>query len=405
MSIFSSNKDSQSPQDNLGSPIKYSGMSGNEMYCAALLGYTPGDLLVGNSVFALGYIGSLRSNVRSMVGGEIVTITNMIAEGRRLSLERFSTELVKANGVGAGGVTSELIFHGGNVEFITIGSALCSPSGNPGSFSTSADVQELFCQWDSGYMPVSFVFGNVAYSIGIGRNLFGSIRQMAKGEVKQFSNIFNTTRNLALNRVIEEARSKGANSVIGIRTSILPIGVSGTQEMIMLGTASVNNAIGTLASAVGGVTSSDLTAEETWNIAKMGYAPMKLLLGTSVYSLGIAGGIKAGLKNMVKGEIGTLTNLIYGAREESLNKVHAEAEEIGADDVLGIKTYIYDLGDGLIEFLAIGTAVKKIDGISPRSDQLPPQAIITDKNTFIDSANTAYGTTLQNPNLKAGKFN
>ncbi len=385
--------------------INCSGMSGNEMYCAHLLGYTPGDLLVGNSVFAMGFLGSLRSNVRSFVGGEIVTFTEMIAEGRRLSLERFSKELVESNGVGASGVTSEVIFHPGNIEFLTVGSGLCSDQGTPASFTTSADVQELFCQWDSGYMPVSFVFGNVAYSIGFGRNIFGSLRQLAKGEVKQFSEVFNTTRNLALTRVIEEARTKNANSVVGIRTSILPIGGSGVQEMMMLGTASVNNSIGTLAEAVGGVTTSDLTAEETWNIAKLGYAPMKLVIGTSVYSLGIVGGIKSTLKNYVKGEIGALTNLIYGAREQSLNKVQFQAEEIGADDVLGIKTYIYSLGNGLIEFLAIGTAVKKVNGISTRTDQLPPQAIIRDKDTFIDTANMPYGTDLQKPNLQPGRYN
>lgn len=385
--------------------VKFSGISGNEMYCANLLGYTPGDLIVGNSVFAMGFMGSIRSSVRSVVGGEIVTYTNMIAEGRRLSLDRFNKELVDSGGVGASGVTSELIFHPGNIEFLSIGSALCNDQGTAGSFTSSADVQELFCQWDAGYMPVSFVFGNVAYSIGIGRNIVGSFRQMAKGEVKQFSDIFNTTRNLALNRIIEEARSKNANSVVGIRTTILPIAGSGVQEMMMLGTASVNNSVSTLAQTVGGVITSDLTAEETWNIAKLGYVPMKLLLGTSVYSLGIVGGIKATLKNYIKGEIDTLTNLIYGAREQSLSKVQAQAEEIGADDVLGIRTYIYSLGNGLIEFLAIGTAVKKIEGINTRSDQLPPQAIIRDKNTFIDTANVPYGTQLQSQNLRAGRFN
>ncbi|MHB1865227.1 MAG: heavy metal-binding domain-containing protein [Candidatus Saccharimonadales bacterium] len=401
--LFNNNQPAPGPNVAYGS-VKYSGISGNEMYCANLLGYSPGDLLVGNSVFAMGFIGSLRSSVRTFVGGEIATFTNMIAEGRRLSLDRFSKELVNANGVGASGVTSELIFHPGNIEFLTVGSALCHDQGTPGSFTTSADVQELFCQWDAGYMPVSFVFGNVAYSIGIGRNVFGSIRQLAKGEVKQFSDIFNTTRNLALNRIIEEAKTRNANSVVGIRTTILPIAGSGVQEMMMLGTASVNNSIPSITQAVGGVTTSDLTAEETWNIAKLGYAPMKLLLGTSVYSLGIVGGIKATLKNYLKGEINSLTNLIYGAREESLNKVQEQANEIGADDVLGIKTYIYNLGNGLIEFLAIGTAVKRVDGVSTRSNQLPPQAIIRDKNTFVDIANVPYGTDLQRQNLRSGRY-
>jgi len=379
----------------------FSGLSGNEMYCAWLLGYLPGNLLVGNSVFSMGFIGGIGSSLRTFVGGEIAQYTNMIAEGRRLSLERFEAELAQSGGGGASGVTSELIFHPGNAEFLTVGSTLHysrDSGGNHVPFTTSADAQELFCQWDAGYQPISFVFGNVAYSIGVARGIMGGLRQLARGEIKQYSDIFNTTRNLALERVEKEAKAKGANSVVGIRTTILPIGISGVQEMVMIGTASRNDAISPLAQEVGGITTSDLTAEETWNVAKLGYAPMKLVLGTSVYSLGLAGGIKAAFRNLVKGEVKELTQMIYGAREESLKKVQAQAEAIGADDVLGIRTYIYNLGNGVIEFLAIGTAVKRMHGIETRSPQLPPQAIIRDKDTFVNTAEFSYGTDLQRPN-------
>ena len=386
------------PQATAARPARFTGLSGNEMYCVDLLGYHPGNLLVGNSVFSMGFVGGIGSSLRTLAGGEITQYTNMIAEGRRLSLQRFSQELAKENGSGATGVTSELIFHPGNVEFLTVGSTIHHKSGpTQGAFDSSADGQELFCQWDAGYAPMRFVFGNVAYSIGIGRGITGAFRQLAKGEVRQYSDIFNTTRNLALQRLEQDARAIGANSVVGVRTSIVPIGASGIQEMIMLGTASHNEQIAQAAGNVGGVTTSDLTAEETWNVAKLGYAPLKLVLGTSVYSLGFVGGVTSMLKNFVKGEISELTQLIYGAREESLNKVQAQASAIGADDVLGIKTYIYDLGSGLIEFLVIGTAVKRMEGLRTHSEQLPPQAIIRDKDTFTDTANASYGIDLQNP--------
>lgn len=378
---------------------RLSGLSGNEMYCAHILGYDPGNLLVGNSVFSLGFIGGIGSSLRQIVGGEIKQYTNIISEGRRLSLERFSKELQQSDGDGATGVTSELIFHPGNVEFLTVGSTLHRKGTQPGghSFATSADAQELFCQWDAGYTPIDFVFGNVAYSIGIGKGITGAFRQLAKGEVRQYSDIFNTTRHLALTRIQDEARARGANSVVGIRTSILPIGLSGIHEMVMIGTASHNPQVDRVAQSVGGVTTSDLTAEETWNIAKMAYAPQKLVIGTSVYSLGLVGGIFASFKNLVKGEIRELTDLIYAAREESLKKVQQQAAECGADDVLGIKTYIYNLGSGLIEFMAIGTAVKRVDGVNPHSEQLPPQAIIRDKDTFVDATLGSFGLDLQRP--------
>ncbi len=376
--------------------LKVSGLSGNGLYCAHLLGYNPGNLLVGNSVFSLGVIGSIRSGIRTAVGGEIAAVTNMIAEGRRLSFDRFNKELVASGGSGAIGVKNELVFHPGNIEFLTIGSAVSDTiNRNMNLFSTSADAQELFCQWDGGYQPVSFVFGNVAYSIGIVKGVFGGFKKLIKGEVKQYSDIFNSTRNLALQRIIAEAKSKGANSVLGINTTILPIGSIEVQEMVMLGTASFNPSISNLINSVGGIISSNLTAEEVWNVTKMNYIPLKLVLGTSVYSLGFIGGIKATLSNLVKGEINSLTELIYGAREESINKVKNQALEIGADDVLGIKNYIYDLGDGLVEFLSIGTAVKKVEGISTHSPQLPPQAITRDRETFLDLANIPYGFAVQ----------
>lgn len=390
----------QEPPQERPAGTRFSGLSGNEMYCAWLLGFMPGNLLVGNSVFSMGFIGSIGSSIRTFVGGEISQYTNMIAEGRRLSLERFEKELAASGGDGASGVTSELIFHPGNAEFLTVGSTLHAANATmPGQapFTTAADGQELFCQWDAGYHPISFVFGNVAYSIGVGRGIMGGLRQLAKGEIRQYSDIFNTTRNLSLERIEKEAKAKGANSVVGIRTTILPIGVSGVQEMVMIGTASRNDEVGPLAQAAGGITTSDLTAEETWNVAKLGYAPMKLVLGTSVYSLGLAGGIVASFRNLIKGEIKELTQMIYGAREESLKKVQVQAEAIGADDVLGIKTYIYNLGSGVIEFLAIGTAVKRLNGIGTHSQQLPPQAIIRDKDTFVNTAELAFGNDLQNP--------
>src|SRR6185369_197536 len=129
---------------------------------------------------------------------------------------------------------------------------------------------------------------------------------------------------------------------------------------------------------------SDLTAEETWNLAAMGHAPVKLVLGTAVFSLGIVGGIMAALKSFSKGEVTDLSSLVYQAREHAIGMIRQEAQAIGADDVVGIKTHIHDMGN-LLEFMAIGTAVKKMPNLAPQSAMLPPQAIIQDKDTWISN--------------------
>jgi len=379
------------------SGTRYTGLSGNELYCLSLIGFEPGNLVVGNSVYAIGFIGSGLAGIKNIVGGEIKQMTNMIAGGRIEAINRLEKEIGSNGGNGATGLTSELVFHPGNIEFLSIGSTIhrIDKQLTP-SITSSSDGQEFFCQVDAGYIPIKFVFGNVAYSIGIGKSIIGELKEMVRGEITQYSNIFNTTRNLALERITEEARKSGANSIVGIKTTIVPIGLKGIKEMVMIGTASYSEQISQYAEAAGGIVTSDLTAEEMWNVTKIGFVPLKLILGTSVYSLGIVGGIKAAIRGFVKGEINTLTQLIYQAREQSFSRVKEQAQAIGADDVLGIKTYIYQLDDNLIEFLAIGTAVKRVQGLKTRSDQLPPQAFMKDKNTFVDLSEATNNSTLNN---------
>ena len=130
-----------------------------------------------------------------------------------------------------------------------------------------------------------------------------------------------------------------------------------------------------------------LSGNELFCLEKKGYAPGNIVVGNSVYALGFKGSLSSGIKVM-RGEINELTHLVYGARENALAIINDEAKAMGADDVVGVKTYVYQLGGGLIEFLAIGTAVKKIPGIKTESTQLPVQAIVVDKDTFYDSVNT-----------------
>jgi len=361
------------------------GLSGNEIFCLTQKGYKPGNIVVGNSVHALGFIGSIGSGLRAMLGGEIEQITSLIEEGRATAYKRMVHEAMSHQASGITGVSSELIFHGSNIEFLSIGSVVhAENSNNQTQFSTSADGQELYAQLDAGYKPICFAFGNVAYSMGIGRGLLGGIKTLARGEIKEYSDIFNHTRHLALERIIAHAKQHNANAVLGIQTTILPF--SGVNEMLMIGTASYHPEW----NASNQILSSDMTNVEMWNMAKMGYVPLRLLLGTSVYSLGFIGGFTSFLKTFVRGEINELTRMIYDARENALAIINDEAKAIGADDVVGVKTYVYQLGNGLIEFLAIGTAVKKVSGIKTDSEQLPPQAIVQDKDTFFDFSSRGF---------------
>jgi uncharacterized protein YbjQ (UPF0145 family) len=356
------------------------GLSGNEIYCLNLKGLRPGDLVIGNSVFSMGFIGSIGAGFKNLLGGEVEQVTSIIHEGRGEAFKRMISEASQRGGIGIAGVTNELRHFHGNTEFLSVASCLHRGDARAESiqFSSSANGQELYCQMDCGFTPVQFVFGNIAYSVGAAGGIIGSLKSMARGEIKEFSQVFNHTRHLCLQRIADEARVCGANAVVGIETRTMPF--SGIHEMLMLGTASKHPLLPEIHTQQ--PVTSDLTNEEMWNLVSMGYMPLKLVLGTAVYSLGMIGGLKAALKSFSRGEISDLTSLVYDAREHALGLIKAEAESIGADDVVGIKTHIHDIGN-LLEFMAIGTAVKKIPGVKTVTPALPPQAIIKDKDTWV----------------------
>ncbi|NBO50319.1 MAG: hypothetical protein EBU80_11510, partial [Chitinophagia bacterium] len=98
----------------------------------------------------------------------------------------------------------------------------------------------------------------------------------------------------------------------------------------------------------GEIVTTDMTAEEMWNMVHLGFMPIKLVMGVSVFSLGLAGGILSELKELGGGEVNRLTDLLYEARDCALSRIQKDAKECGADRVVGVKTRIYDLGGGLI---------------------------------------------------------
>src|SRR5256714_3742833 len=310
------------------------GLSGNEIYCLALKGLRPGDLVIGNSVFSMGFLGSLGAGVNTLLGGEVTQVTSIIHEGRQEAFKRMISEASERGGAGITGVTNELRHFHGNTEFLSVASVVHRDTATESiQFSSSANGQELYCQMDCGFRPVQFVFGNIAYSVGAAGGIIGSLKSMARGEIREFSDVFNQTRHLCLARVVEEARRCGANAVVGIETRTMPF--SGVHEMLMLGTASHHPALPAV--HMQQPVTSDLTNEEMWNLVSMGYMPLKLVLGTAVYSLGIVGGLKAAFKSLSRGEISDITTLVYDPREHAIGVIKQEADAVGADDVGGVK--------------------------------------------------------------------
>ncbi|HSY16460.1 MAG TPA: heavy metal-binding domain-containing protein [Jatrophihabitantaceae bacterium] len=106
---------------------------------------------------------------------------------------------------------------------------------------------------------------------------------------------------------------------------------------------------------------SDLSVNEFLLVREAGFRPLGLVLGSSIYHVGIQLG-----RWTVNQELDKLSQAMYHARELAMTRMEAEADDLGADGIVGVRLEIEfkEFGRNLAEFIAIGTAVK--------ADQPPP---------------------------------
>ena len=91
----------------------------------------------------------------------------------------------------------------------------------------------------------------------------------------------------------------------------------------MVGTAAFNAALPASA-----IVTNDLTGEELWAMTSLGYAPIKLLMSTSIYSLGRTGGFWRLSSPFTHGEISERTRLVHDACEIAINRLKGEADQL-----------------------------------------------------------------------------
>ena len=82
-----------------------------------------------------------------------------------------------------------------------------------------------------------------------------------------------------------------------------------------------------------------------------------LVRGNTVRARHIGRDIMAGLRNIVGGEVHEYAKLIAESREEALDRMIRDAEELGANAIIATRFTTSVLMGGAAELLAIGTAV------------------------------------------------
>ncbi|MGH9069172.1 MAG: heavy metal-binding domain-containing protein [Acidimicrobiales bacterium] len=198
-----------------------SDLSVNEFLLVKEAGFDPRGLVFGSSIY---HIGLQRKSWSK--NQELATLSQAMYTARELAMTRMEEEANVLGADGVVGVRLDINFYEWgqhSAEFIAIGTAVASsdgtswraPTGMP--FTSDLSGQDFWTLVQSGYMPLGLVMGTCVYHVahqGIGTKL-GQMGQNA--EMANFTQALYEARELAMERMQEEAEKLGAEGIVGVQ--------------------------------------------------------------------------------------------------------------------------------------------------------------------------------------------
>jgi uncharacterized protein YbjQ (UPF0145 family) len=199
-----------------------SDLSVNEFLLVKQAGFEPLGLVMGSSIYRIKP--NLPFNVFGANSGELEELTKAMYHSRELAMTRMEEEADALGADGIIGVRLDVNLHawGNNVaEFLAVGTAVRhlggesyrNHAGKP--FTSDLSGQDFWTLIQSGYRPVGFVMGNCVYYVapsalaswsGSGRNV----------ELAEYTHHFYDARELAIERLQEEAEELQAEGIVGV---------------------------------------------------------------------------------------------------------------------------------------------------------------------------------------------
>ena len=83
---------------------------------------------------------------------------------------------------------------------------------------------------------LGLVRGNTIRARHLGKDVMAVLRNIAGGEVKEYTKMLAESREQAIDRMVEEAQALGADAILGVRFQTSMV-MSGAAEMLCYGTA------------------------------------------------------------------------------------------------------------------------------------------------------------------------
>ena len=202
-----------------------SDLSINEFAVLHGAGFEPIDLVMGVSVYHVGY---QFTGIRQQ--SELPVLTEATYRARWNAMSRMQAEADALGADGVVGVRLEWRQQGAeseHLEFIAVGTAVRF-TAKPGTFrrrngqafSSHLSGQDMATLLRSGWAPVAFVMGNCVFHIAA-QGFMQTLRQAGRNvEMQQWTQGNYEARELAMSRMQSEAERDGATGIVGVHFNI-----------------------------------------------------------------------------------------------------------------------------------------------------------------------------------------
>ncbi|MCL4449070.1 MAG: heavy metal-binding domain-containing protein [Actinobacteria bacterium] len=331
-------------------------------------------------------------------------------------------DITGAGPVGAGSTGNEIDDVGDLPEAAR--SRIRETEEHGGAWSSDLSVDEALAISTAGYKPLGLVMGSSIYHIGFGGTgafstgggllsaggAFGpgysgalgtSSRRigtngyyqmypcphgytMVAGDHYAGVNWENTifeegmtkARNLAIGRLVEEAKGLGAHGVVGVELTLRPFAdTNSVLEFTAFGTAIYS--LG--APAVSTPFTSNLSGQSFEKLLLTGYMPVALVMGVAAIEADAGCATDYRLGSWVNNEVSQYTDAVQLCREMAVERLESEAAQFG-DGVVGtwVDFNLHEIGERskLIEMTVLGTAVKRFSDTRLASPPLPIMRLV-----------------------------
>jgi uncharacterized protein YbjQ (UPF0145 family) len=233
-------------------------------------------------------------------------------------------------------------------------------------FSSDLSVSEYVVLRNAGFAPAGLVVGSSIFHVGYQRTAWSQNMEM-----EVLSQAMYSARELAMDRMEEEAAALGADGIVGVRLEVKKYAFADDiLEFMAIGTAVRARDGQSYRTPQGKPFTSDLSGQDFALLLSTGHAPAGLVMGSCVYHVAHMSMRQAWKTMLQNTELVAFTQALYDAREIAMERMQAEAKALGAQGIVGVVVHEnnHQWEPHVIEYFAIGTA------IVPHATALAPPA-------------------------------